>query len=66
MTYSNFKLNAMTNEPCNCGQTDVVYSELENQCEPLCWECFYNYEPLSPEWTTSRDDWFPKDYELPF
>jgi hypothetical protein len=58
MTYSNFKLNAMTKEPCNCGQTHVNFYPDENHYEPACWECYYTYD-ITDEYYTPEENKFP-------
>lgn len=59
----------METKPCGCGNTDVIYSEWENQSEPACWECWYMYDPTDdyhPD-DLSPSDWLPKENdELPF
>ena len=70
MTYSNYNLNTMMKEPCNCGQVQAVYHPDENQYEPACWECYYNDDYYNDDVPDLTEFWEPRkpsaDDGLPF
>lgn len=47
-------------DSCNCGDTRLIYYPDENQHEPACWECYYNYPSTQPDVDNVEID------ELPF
>jgi hypothetical protein len=46
----------MEKERCNCGQTQAEYHPVENQWEPVCWDCYYQEEEEIDEYIRAQQE----------
>jgi hypothetical protein len=61
ITIRDKSLKNIVMERCTCGQTGSSYYPDENQCEPDCWDCYYQArEATQQEYINSEE------HELPF